>query len=47
MNSKMLAHCLTVSMEGEDSKEKSLSLASLRSCVLVKIGLRTLPTAVP
>jgi hypothetical protein len=47
MNSKMLAHCLTASMEGEDSKENSLSLASLRSCVLVKIGLRTLPTAFP
>ena len=38
MESKTLAHWCTTSMEGEDSKENPLSLASLRSWVVVRTG---------
>jgi hypothetical protein len=44
MKSKTLAHCCAVSMVGEESGENPLSLASLRSRVLVRIGRRTWPT---
>jgi hypothetical protein len=47
MKSKRLAHWRTVSMEGGRSRANRLSLASLRSWVRVKVGLRTLPTLLP
>lgn len=47
MKSKRLAHWRTVSIEGGRSRENRLSFASLRSWVLVKVGLRTLPTLLP
>ena len=47
MKSKTLVHWSTVSIEGKEPKENPLALASRRSWVLVKIGLRVLPTSFP
>jgi len=47
MKSKTLAHWRTASIEGGKLRENSLSLANLRSWVLVKIGLSTLLTLLP
>jgi len=47
MASKRLAHWRTVSMEGNQSRDNPLSLASLRSWVLLKIGLRVSLTQFP
>ena len=44
MNPKTPAHWCTSSMEGKESGENPLSRASLQIWVLVKTGLRTLPT---
>jgi hypothetical protein len=44
MKSKTLAHWRAASMEEGEPRENPFSLASLRSWILVKIGLRALPT---
>jgi hypothetical protein len=47
MKSKTLAHWCAVSVEVGRPSENPFSLASLRSWILVKVGLRALPTLSP